>query len=106
MARFRRFRRTYRGARSYGRRGFRRARGAFGNNMVKWGIGAVAGAVAPQFHPMQDVLITALAVAPVRLPYGIKTLAQGYVGGKLLKPLVSGFGVAGQAPSLGDASFV
>lgn len=74
---------------------------------MKWGIGAVAGMIAPQLHPMQDMLLTAAAVAPIRLPYGIKSFAQGYVGGKLLKPFIGGFaGTSTGAASLGDASFV
>lgn len=91
MARFRRFR-AYGGRfKSGARRFYGRGRKAFGNQYVKWGIGAAAGVLAPRLHPQQDLLITALAVVPVPLPYGIKTLAQGYVGGMILKPLVGGF---------------
>lgn len=94
-------RRAYRGARRFGGR----SRGMFGNQFVKWGAGAAAGVLAPQFHPLQDLVITALAIVPVRLPYGIKTLAQGYVGGRLIRPFLGG--VAGlPSASSGGVDYV
>ena len=34
--------------------------------------------------------MTALAVAPIRIPYGLKGLAQGYVAGTIVKAFVPG----------------
>lgn len=97
MARFRRFRRSY----SRPRRSFRGRGRSGGNFILKWGVGAVAGVVAPRVHPLQDTIITALAVAPIRLPYGVKGILQGYVGGMLAKPFLGAFGGA-QASGTGD----
>jgi len=50
--------------------------------------GAAAGYLAPRIHPMQDVVITALAVLPIRLPMRIKPIAQGYVLGMIARQFV------------------
>lgn len=83
------------------RRSMKKSSGGFGNFHMRWGIGAVAGVMAPTIHPLQDMLITAIAVAPVRLPSGIKGLAQGYVGGRLLRPFAGGFANISSASSDG-----
>jgi len=58
--------------------------------MLMYGLGGVAGYMAPRIHPMQDMAITALAVLPVRLPFGLKKISQGYVLGMLVKGLAPG----------------
>jgi hypothetical protein len=91
--------RMMRRARSYGgraRRSFRsyRKSGGFGGMNIKFIGGIAAGYLAPRLHPMQDLAITTLAVLPVRLPYGIKGIAQGYVMGMIVKnflPSIGGF---------------
>lgn len=96
------YRRSYRSNRGYSRarRTIRSSRykarsGGFGNFQMRWLAGAAGGAFLPRIHPMQDMLITALAVAPIRLPAGIKSLAQGYVGGTLIRPFMGGFASIG-----------
>ena len=61
---------------------------------IKYVAGAALGYMAPRVHPMQDLAITAAAVLPIRLPYGIKGIAQGYVMGMIVKnflPSIGGF---------------
>jgi len=73
-----------------------------GSFQMRWGIGAAAGVFAPRVHAMQDMLITAIAVAPIRMPYGIKSLAQGYVGGMLVRPFMGGFAQVGSGGTSGN----
>lgn len=102
------YRRSYRSNRGYSRarRTFRssrfKAKSGFGNFQMRWLAGAAGGVLLPRIHPMQDMVMTAIAVAPVQLPSGIKSIAQGYVGGTLLRPFMGSFGVSGV--SGGDSS--
>jgi len=95
-----RWRKRGRSMRSYGgRRSFRRSyrgrrRGGMGG-MLPFVGGAALGYIAPRMHPMQDLIITTLAVLPIRLPYGIKKISQGYVMGMIVKNFL---------PSLGGVS--
>jgi hypothetical protein len=63
-----------------------------------------AGYLAPRFHPYQDVAITALAVLPIRLPYGIQNIAKGYVLGAIARTFVPS--VAGVNSASGGVSYV
>lgn len=65
--------------------------------------GAAAGYLAPRIHPMQDVVITALAVLPVRLPMRIKPIAQGYVLGMIARQFVPN--VLGLTAATGGGDF-
>ena len=101
MAWRRRGRRMMSRARSYGSRRF--GRGTWGRGSrnrglagigIKYVAGAALGYMAPRVVPYQDLAITAAAVLPVRLPYGIKGIAQGYVMGMIIKnflPSIGGF---------------
>jgi len=61
--------------------------------------GAVAGYFAPRVIPYQDLIVTALAVAPVRMPYSIKWIAQGYVAGAIVRTFLPN--VMGQSAATG-----
>jgi hypothetical protein len=88
MARFRRMRRFYGRARtSYRRRGG--ARGIAGISLP-WVGGAALGYLAPTIHPLQEVAMTVIAVAPIRLPYGIQNIAKGYVLGRVARNVLPG----------------
>ena len=104
MARFRsRGRRMMRS----GRRSYRRFnRRAGGNGMLMYGLGGVAGYMAPRLHPMQDVAITALAVLPVRLPFGLKKISQGYVLGMLIKGFIPAPNLIGTSSQMNDGVIV
>ena len=88
-------------ARSYGGRARRWGSQNKGGMMkyLPYAGGAVAGYLAPRVIPMQDLLITALAVAPIRLPYQIKWIAQGYVAGAVVRAFMPS--VAGVSASTG-----
>jgi hypothetical protein len=83
------FRKTFRRS---GRRSMRRFRRGGGNYMLKYGAGVALGYLAPRISPMQDLIITAVAVAPVKVPYGIKGIAQGYVMGMIVKNFLPSIG--------------
>ena len=81
-----------------------RGRGRGGNGMMIFAIGAGAGYLAPRIHPMQDMIVTALAVLPVRTGIrGLKFGAQGYVAGmiarQIMPGLLGGFGSGGSGGS-------
>ena len=76
-------------SRSYKRSGG--ARGIAGMTLP-YIAGGIAGYAAPRVHPYQDIVITALAVAPINLPYGIKKVAQGYVLGSLIGAMLPSVG--------------
>lgn len=80
-------------------------RGGFGVVFTPaWMGGVAAGVLAPVVHPWQETVMTALAVAPIKLPYGLKLIAQGYVGGRLARPFLGGVtGVFGMAGGASDA---
>lgn len=80
--------------------GFRKsARYAYkqGGGSLIFGIGgAAAGYLAPTIHPLQDTLLTAIAVLPGVLPVGrtvpwqIRRFASGYVIGRIAKGFIGG----------------
>jgi hypothetical protein len=75
-------------ARSFSR-GKKWNKGGFGVILTPAYLGGVAaGLLVPTLVPYQELIMTALAVLPVRLPYGLKLIAQGYVGGRLVKPFM------------------
>lgn len=92
---YRRFRRFRRSAHSYGRRGYRRARGLAGNKWVTFGAGAAAGFLAPKVIPFQDEIALVITAAPVKMPRAVRSVASGYVIGRIAKNILGG-GVAGQ----------
>jgi hypothetical protein len=65
--------------------------------------GVALGILAPTFNSYQDVVLTALAVAPIRLPYGLGSIAKGYVLGRIARPYVPSIGGIGGGGS--DISF-
>lgn len=88
-----------------GRRTYKRYGGARGiaGLSIPWLAGGALGYAAPRFHPMQDAAITALAVLPIRLPYGMQNVAKGYVFGSIAKSFIPGlFGSNGSASSAGS----
>jgi len=95
--RFRRMRHRYRvsgGARGwYTRRGG--ARGIAGNKWVTFGAGAAAGFLAPKVIPFQDEIALVLCAAPVKMPRMVRSVASGYVIGRIAKNLIGG-GLSGQ----------
>jgi hypothetical protein len=66
--------------------------------------GGIVGYAAPRIHPMQDVVITAAAVLPIRLPYGIQNVAKGYVFGMIARQLIPN--LLGVSTSGDSGSFV
>lgn len=82
--------RTFR-SRGYGRR-FKNFSGGMGGGLMYTAGGAVAGYMAPRVVPYQDAIITALAVAPVKMPRIVRRLAGGYVIGMLAKGFLGGSG--------------
>lgn len=90
---YRRFRKTYRryfpvGSRRY--RAARRARGLAGNKWVTFGAGAAAGFMAPKVIPFQDEIALVITAAPVKMPRMVRSVASGYVIGRILKNIVGG----------------
>lgn len=88
------------GARNSARYFYKRAGGArrIAGISMPWLVGGALGYAAPRIHPMQDMVITGLAVLPIRLPYGLQNVCKGYVAGNIgrqLMPGIGGFGVAG-----------
>lgn len=47
--------------------------------------GAGASLLPINLPPIAQAVITGIAVAPVKLPYGIKMACQGFVSGKLIQ---------------------
>jgi hypothetical protein len=96
---------NYRGrARAWGGRrmaGYRKRGGARGiaGMSLPYIAGAVIGYAGPRVHPMQDMAITAAAVLPIRLPYGIQNIAKGYVFGMIAKSIMPGLGEFGSSGS-------
>lgn len=97
-----RYRRTARSAtRRYVRRG---RRGGSGMN-TNFLIGAALGYVKPvTVHPMQDIIITALAVSPVKLiPKPYFQYVKGYAFGNIVRAIAPGFmGINSQNNTSGD----
>jgi len=100
MARYRRRFRSW-GARRMSSSRRRFGRGTWGRGSrnrgilgigLKYAAGAALGYMAPRVVPYQDLVITAMAVLPVRLPYGIKGIAQGYVAGMIIKNFLPSIG--------------
>lgn len=108
MARYRRFRRS---ARAYGFRARRYGRRSRGVGMNYW-IGAGLGYLKPiSVHPLQDAIITALAVSPVKiLPGNIHQVARGYalgMCGRAVFPNAFGaFSYSGASDNGGGGDFV
>jgi hypothetical protein len=89
MAYKKRFRNAYsRGRAWYGRRSTRQKAGI--EKWLPFGGGAAAGYLAPSVIPYQDAAITAIAVAPVKVPRAIRHAAQGYVVGRMAKAIIPG----------------
>lgn len=91
------FKRSYRAIRKYGirssaRYGYKRAGGARGIAGIglPWIGGAALGYFAPRVSPFQDPAIMALAVLPIRLPYGIQNIAKGYALATIVKTMIGG----------------
>lgn len=98
--------------RSYNWKRFRsggwKQRGAYkamyrkGGGSIIFGLGgAAAGYLAPTIHPLQDTIMTAVAVLPGVLPVGrtvpwqIRRFASGYVIGRIAKGLLGGASTPG-----------
>lgn len=100
MAYFRRrFRTRYRTR--YVRRG-RRGGGGM-NKWLTFGGGAIAGYMAPQVIPYQNELALVLAAAPVKLPRAVRSIASGYVIGRITRNITTGgvgSGTGGNSPWL------
>jgi hypothetical protein len=101
----------YQGARrmaSYGymraRRGYARRGGARGIAGIglPYIAGGVLGYAAPTVHPMQDTVVTLMAILPVRLPYNVQNIAKGYVLGRMARAYLPGFGGFGTQTSSGS----
>jgi len=83
-------RRFYRRARFYGRRFYGGGRKAMGNKWITFGAGAAAGFMAPKLIPMQDELALVITASPVKMPRAVRSVASGYVIGRILKNLTGG----------------
>lgn len=90
MAYRRRFRRFRRYARSYGGRAYGGFKRASGNKWITFGAGAAAGFMAPKVIPMQDEIALVITAAPVKMPRAVRSIASGYVIGRILKNLLGG----------------
>jgi len=107
MARYR-----YQGMRRAGQYGMMRARRSYRRYGGAKGIagiglpligGVALGYMAPRVVPYQDMIVTLLAVAPVRLPYNLQNVAKGYVLGSMAKSFIPNpFGGSGVSSSSGD----
>lgn len=104
-----RFRKSYRNVRKFGfrssaRYGYKKFGGARGiaGFSLPWIAGGALGYAAPRINPYQDMIITAMAVLPIRLPYGLQNVAKGYVGGMLLRQVMPGIGGFGTAATNGS----
>lgn len=92
-------RRYYSGARSRarsyysrGRAFYRRAggyKGIAGNKWVTFGAGALAGFKAPQVIPYQDELALVITAAPVRLSRAVRSVASGYIIGRVVRNVMA-----------------
>jgi hypothetical protein len=87
-ARYTRYRAAYGGW--MGRRGRRTRKGI--NVGLPFLAGVALGYFAPRVHPLQDVAVTAVAVAPMRLPMNAGNVAKGYVAGMLIKSVLPNIG--------------
>lgn len=73
-----------------------RGRAAIGNKWVTFGAGAAAGFMAPKVIPMQDEIALVICAAPVKMPRAVRSVASGYVIGRILKNIVGG-GMSGSS---------
>lgn len=71
--------RNFSRSRTYRRKGFGLA---LSPNLL---VGAAASFIPVNLPPIANTAITAIAVAPIRLPGNLKMVAQGYVLGKLIQ---------------------
>lgn len=72
--------------RSYRGRSYSSKSGKFGVYANAQFFTGLAGSFVPvNIPPIAQIAITGLAVAPVKLPGGVKMAAQGYVLGKLIQ---------------------
>jgi len=86
MATSQRARRYYGRARSaYGwKKTYRR--GGFGGSVsTKYLIGVAASFLPVNLPPVANTAAMGIAVAPIKVPYGVKGICQGYVLGKLIQ---------------------
>lgn len=95
MARYNRFRRVGRYARSYVRGGYNRfraggVRGMASNKWVTFGAGFAAGYLAPKVVPYQDEIALVACAAPIREPRVIRSVASGYVIGRIVRNMTKG----------------
>lgn len=110
MARFNRFRRSYRNVRRFGfRSSAKYAYRKGGGSILFAGAGVAAGYAAPRIIPYQDMIMMGLAVLPGVLPMGrtvpwqLRRFASGYVLGGMARQFVpspfsaGGTGVEGAA---------
>jgi hypothetical protein len=91
-------RRSRRGYSRYRSAGYGRFRSAYksGGGSLIFGIGGVAaGWLAPNVFPMQDMIITAIAVLPGVMPMGktlpwqLRRFASGYVIGRIAQGFIA-----------------
>ena len=81
------------------RRGWKRHGGARGiaGMSLPYIAGGVLGYAAPRIHPMQDMVITLMAIAPIRLPYNLQNVSKGYVLGSIARNFLPNIGGVGAA---------
>jgi hypothetical protein len=95
MARRRRF--SYKKFRQYGARSSARYfygraggyKGIAGNKWVTFGAGALAGFKAPQVIPYQDELALVITAAPVKIPLAVRSVASGYLIGRVVRNVMA-----------------
>lgn len=99
----------WQGARRFFSRGGMKAAYRGGGGSVIFGVGgAAAGYLAPRFHPLQDMLMTGLAVLPGVLPMGravpwqLRRFASGYVLGTMARSFIAPPNVLGSVSQGGD----
>lgn len=67
----------------------RARRGGFGVAMNgQFLIGAAASFIPVNLPPIANTAVAAVAVAPIRLPGGMKMMAQGYMMGKIVQQFI------------------
>lgn len=98
---YRRFRRYYSRGRRYFGRARSYARRASGNKWMTFGAGVAAGYLAPDVVPYQNELALVATAAPVKMPRVVRSVASGYVIGRIIRNITQkgiGSGTGGNSP--------
>ena len=73
------------------------------NKWITFGGGVAAGYMAPQVVLYQDELALVITAAPVKVPRMVRSVASGYVVGRIIRNIMGrgiGTGTGGNSPWL------